>query len=965
MESLALAVNSAVLKYLTPLLLDRPDGSVRRWVHDFVLVRRRSPSLAFRAGVASRDVDLGGAVKGRAFFPAACAAATPPPAELGLAMGAAAATRVPLVVYFHGGGFVYLSPFGWIYDRFCRQLAATSSAVVLSVDYRLAPEHPFPAAYDDGTAALQWLQRGGPDVDPFIAKYADLGKVIVMGDSAGANIAHHVVMRECAGGATKAAAASPLRILCQILLCPFFGGVQRLPSELEHADGDILSLPVADGLWQRFLPSGATRDHWAANPLSLEHPDLGVLPPTLVVVAGKDLLHDRGVAYAEVLKIKGVDAEVLDFEGSVHTFMLLTFLKEHAVCHELLKQYLQRKRDEELEPARPPPPPPPPPPSLSPQGESEGGGDGIGVGSNAGGGDTSDAGGGGGGVTFGAALAVLLAARLVSARHNLVHDCDEVFNYWEPLHNLLHGAGLQTWEYSSQYALRSNLYLLLHCLVAWPVSLVAGAGANKVATFYVLRGALGAASAATEAALVAAVGRVTSPRVAAYSLVLLAFTSGCFIASTALLLLHVLDNLGHRRNAHWKASSSSCGGRGWRPSGVAIRGAGSGAHCLSRFLSSGLLASHCFRCSSHRSNSDQYFYGRWTCSVFNLVWYNVAGGGDSALYGTEGALFYLRNGLNNFNLALPLALALPIVAIWAHEQGYLRLLVAVMPLYLWLAFMSLQAHKEERFLFVIYPLICVAAAAMIDALPEFVNSLQGRHATGGSALHTIAKWMRPVLLSTILVLSYCRTAALLSYYNAPMLVYKHLPSASDSVNSDLTVCVGSEWHRFPLSFFLPSAQHRIAFLDDGFRGLLPFPFDQSAGGTAAAPVYINNRNKASPHQFVRTSPSLLCFMPTIDIKVDHTCTPNAEGDLGQAPLSHHLAIGWDEALCDFLIELDLEQADVNLRGRNSTNWQVLYEHPFLDNEHSSPLSRALYLPWWSEQRNRYGYYRLLKRTGQS
>lgn len=104
--------------------------------------------------------------------------------------------------------------------------------------------------------------------------------------------------------------------------------------------------------------------------------------------------------------------------------------------------------------------------------------------------------------------------------------------------------------------------------------------------------------------------------------------------------------------------------------------------------------------------ADRYFYGRWTSSVVNLVFYNVLSGEGSTLYGTEGPLFYLWNAFNNFNFSVPLALVSPTLLYIGKrdyyslprkpDRGYQRLLVAVWPLFLWLGFMSLQAHKEER-----------------------------------------------------------------------------------------------------------------------------------------------------------------------------------------------------------------------------------------------------------------------------
>jgi alpha-1,2-mannosyltransferase len=104
-------------------------------------------------------------------------------------------------------------------------------------------------------------------------------------------------------------------------------------------------------------------------------------------------------------------------------------------------------------------------------------------------------------MTFARAFSVLVIARAASAVINLVHDCDETFNFWEPLHYLVHGHGLQTWEHSPEFALRSYLYLGLHWLVAKPIAVVAGDARGKLLTFVGVRMALGVASAASEVGL--------------------------------------------------------------------------------------------------------------------------------------------------------------------------------------------------------------------------------------------------------------------------------------------------------------------------------------------------------------------------------------------------------------------------------------------------------------------------------
>lgn len=126
----------------------------------------------------------------------------------------------------------------------------------------------------------------------------------------------------------------------------------------------------------------------------------------------------------------------------------------------------------------------------------------------------------------------LLAVRLVSARLNTIHDCDETYNFLEPLHFLLYGSGLQTWEHSPQFALRSYLYLLLHAMPLSPVRLLLHTARGKRAVFFILRGILGAASAAVEAKLCRACGH---RRLALLLWVLLLSASGLFTAATTFL----------------------------------------------------------------------------------------------------------------------------------------------------------------------------------------------------------------------------------------------------------------------------------------------------------------------------------------------------------------------------------------------------------------------------------------------
>ncbi|KAL6196612.1 hypothetical protein ACLB2K_032226 [Fragaria x ananassa] len=313
---------------------------------------------------------------------------------------------------------------------------------------------------------------------------------------------------------------------------------------------------------------------------------------------------------------------------------------------------------------------------------------------------------------------------------------------------------------------------------------------------------------------------------------------------------------------------------------------------------------------------DHSYYNRWTSSVLNLLVYNVAGGGESHLYGTEGPLFYLRNGFNNFNFCFVLALLFLVLLPIAKKKYAPDLLIVVSPIYIWLAFMSLQPHKEERFLYPIYPLICVATSAVIESFPDVFRSKYNSH--DDSALVMAAKILRPVILSLILCASHARTFSLINGYSAPIEIYKLLEHHEDAGPGSV-LCVGSEWHRFPSSFFVPDYVGEVCWIDDGFRGLLTFPFNSTLGGTAAAPPYLNNLNKASDEQYLRD-------------------------------LEH----------CTFLVELELSRPFPS-RGSDSSTWEVIAALPYLDRELSPAKYRSFFIPYVWMHKNIFGKYKLLRR----
>lgn len=212
---------------------------------------------------------------------------------------------LPLLVYFHGGGFVVGSLES--YDKLCRVLANRAGCLVASVDYRLAPEHKFPAAPDDCGAALRWLAANAPAIG------ADPARIAVGGDSAGGNLA--------AVAALEARENGP-KLAFQLLIYPCVGPRQDEPSHFAFAEKLLLTRKNVLWFMQNYLRGDADRADWRFAPLLA--PDLAGLPPALLIVAGHDPLRDEGIAYAERLKAAGAPVEFTNYEGMVHGFISLS-----------------------------------------------------------------------------------------------------------------------------------------------------------------------------------------------------------------------------------------------------------------------------------------------------------------------------------------------------------------------------------------------------------------------------------------------------------------------------------------------------------------------------------------------------------------------------------------------------------------------------------------------------------------
>ncbi len=228
--------------------------------------------------------------------------AGPIPARLYVPHGPRDDAAAPLTVYFHGGGFVL----GDIetHDGACRFLASAAGTAILSVDYRLAPEHPFPGAVEDAWAAFSWAAENASSLG------FDPARIAVAGDSAGGNLSAVVCMlaRE-AGGARPA---------MQLLIYPVTDAAASLPSRRTFAEGFLLNEDDIDQFDACYLPEGIDRSDPRIS--ILEAPDLRDLPPAYLTTAGFDPLRDEGEAFGLRLREAGVTVAMRRHPGLIHSF---------------------------------------------------------------------------------------------------------------------------------------------------------------------------------------------------------------------------------------------------------------------------------------------------------------------------------------------------------------------------------------------------------------------------------------------------------------------------------------------------------------------------------------------------------------------------------------------------------------------------------------------------------------------
>ncbi|CAI9293533.1 unnamed protein product [Lactuca saligna] len=302
----------------------RKNGTVNRGLLKYLLDFRTPPTSKSVNGVASHDVvvDETRNLWFRVYVPTQHAG-----------------EDLPVIVFFHGGGFAFLSPDVEMYDVVCRRFARKVPAIVVSVNYRLSPEHRYPAQHDDCFDVLTFLDDE-ENRSKCLPENANMLRCFIAGDSAGGNLAHHVAQRACEFNFRR------LKVIGVVAIQPFFGGEERTDSETRLDGTPIVSKRRTDWFWKVFLPKGEgfNRDHPISNVSGPNAVDISKVdfPATMVVVAGFDPLYDWQKRYYKWLKESGKEVCLFEYPNMCHAFYLFPELAESEHLFGQVKDFIEK-----------------------------------------------------------------------------------------------------------------------------------------------------------------------------------------------------------------------------------------------------------------------------------------------------------------------------------------------------------------------------------------------------------------------------------------------------------------------------------------------------------------------------------------------------------------------------------------------------------------------------------------------
>ncbi|KAL5392767.1 hypothetical protein DPSP01_000467 [Paraphaeosphaeria sporulosa] len=557
------------------------------------------------------------------------------------------------------------------------------------------------------------------------------------------------------------------------------------------------------------------------------------------------------------------------------------------------------------------------------------------------------------------AFSIFFAANVIAAVFSPIQDCDEVFNYWEPTHYLNHGHGLQTWEYSPQYAIRSWAYTGMHAAVI-ELGRLLPILKTKTSQFYFLRIVLGFVCACCETKLFSVISKTLNPRVAIFFLMAMVSSPGMYHASIAYLpssFAMYTTMVGFAAFMNWTGGMRTAQGIFWFAVGALLGWPFAGALVLPFIFEELFLAvttGQVVPCIKRLLDGtfrsllilltqvviDTYFYRKLVFVPLNIVLYNVFSGGSRGpdIYGVEPWHFYIRNLALNFNSWFFLAMAaLPLLllqhfasrSIFSH-QALLRGVTFLSPFYLWLAIFTLQPHKEERFMYPAYPALAFNAATSLHIVLANFGSTDPKSLFSKIPAQVKLLFVSAFVLATFNIGAF-RTIGTMTAYSAPLSVYRPLQQQSFAHQRGF-ICLGKEWYRFPSSYLLPE-DTRPRFIKSEFSGLLPGEFSEHISGYATfdgaymMPTGMNDENIEDPGKYTH---------------VDN-CNYLVDSRIPSMPAT--------EKEPDFMSD--------------TKTWEKVTCQSFLDASSTSVIGRLVWVPNWpfipARFRRTWGTYCLLRR----
>jgi len=241
----------------------------------------------------------------------------------------AAAGKLPVILYMHGGGWVLGN--AHTHDRLVRELAVGTGAAVVFVEYDRSPEARFPVAIEQGYATAQWVMREGA------ANALDPDRMAVAGDSVGGNMTAALTL--------MAEGRGDVRFIHQSMYYPVTDAAMDTPSYEQFAEGYYLTAKAMAWFWDCYCPDLEHRASAYASPLRAADQQRAGLPPALVIVDEADVLRDEGEAYAARLRGAGVDVTTVRYDGTTHDFMMLNPLSDSRATRAAVTQAIAALRD--------------------------------------------------------------------------------------------------------------------------------------------------------------------------------------------------------------------------------------------------------------------------------------------------------------------------------------------------------------------------------------------------------------------------------------------------------------------------------------------------------------------------------------------------------------------------------------------------------------------------------------------